>query len=260
MSTTPSPRTAEDPRDLVPSRVPPVLPGTDLVTLVLHPRAFFCELHIGPGHLSRTVEHVSNVEYLRWLDRAAELHGNAVGYSRRMLMDEGIMWFVARHEIDYRAEVFPDERLVIATWVRDMDRVRSWRDTVVIRPADETVVCQAATLWVLVDLATRRPQRIPRLMIERFDPLGNFISSFDTGPLVSGIVTVGDEVWLAYQGFGLTNIDRVDLNGVFLGTFDTVNARDPSDQFGFAFVPEPSTALLMGLGLIALSVRKRREV
>jgi acyl-CoA thioester hydrolase len=81
------------------------------------------------------------------------------------------MWFVARHEIDYLAEAFPDDELIIATWVRDMRKVKSWRDYLIIRPADQTVICRAATLWVLVDLATRRPCRIEREMADRFNPL-----------------------------------------------------------------------------------------
>jgi acyl-CoA thioesterase FadM len=41
----------------------------------------------------------------------------------------------------------------------------------IVRPRDSQVICRAATLWVLVDLATRRPSRIDREMIERFNPL-----------------------------------------------------------------------------------------
>lgn len=57
---------------------------------------------------------------------------------------------------------------MIATWPRDFARVKSWRDYVVIRPSDQTVVCKASTLWVLVNLETRRPIRIPQEMIARF--------------------------------------------------------------------------------------------
>jgi acyl-CoA thioester hydrolase len=120
---------------------------------------------------SRAVDHVSNIEIVRWLDRAAELHADSLGYSRQWLLDHGIMWFVARHEIDYLAEAFPDDELIIATWVRDLRKVKSWRDYLIIRPADQTVICRAATLWVLVDLATRRPCRIEREMADRFNPL-----------------------------------------------------------------------------------------
>jgi acyl-CoA thioester hydrolase len=57
---------------------------------------------------------------------------------------------------------------MIATWARDFARVKSWRDYAVIRPSDKTVVCRASTLWVLVNLETRRPIRIPPAMISRF--------------------------------------------------------------------------------------------
>jgi acyl-CoA thioesterase FadM len=52
-----------------------------------------------------------------------------------------------------------------------MRRIKSWRDTLVVRPADKTILCRAATLWVLVDLATRRPTRIDDVMARRFSPL-----------------------------------------------------------------------------------------
>jgi acyl-CoA thioester hydrolase len=138
---------------------------------VPHPRPFLCDARVAPSDLSRAVDHLSNIELVRWIDRAAELHADHLGYTRQAMADRGIMWFVVRHEIDYRAEAWPGDELVVATWVRDMRRVKSWRDTLVLRPADESVVCRAATLWVLVDLDTRRPTRIDEVMAGRFCPL-----------------------------------------------------------------------------------------
>jgi acyl-CoA thioester hydrolase len=158
-----------------PDRLPGLQPRRDAIDLsfwnIPHMRPFVCDIRIEPSQVSGVVAHVSNVEYVRWLDRAAELHADSLGYSRRWLMDTGLMWFVARHEIDYLAEVGPHDELVIATWVRDMRKVKSWRDYVIARPEDQTVVCRAATLWVLVGLDTRRPQRIPADMAARFSPL-----------------------------------------------------------------------------------------
>jgi acyl-CoA thioester hydrolase len=156
--TTPAlaPRTA--PLDVAPFDVP-------------HPHPFLCDVQMDGLRLSRAVPHVSNIEFVRWIDRAAELHADHLGYTRRAMVQKGIMWFVARHEIDYLAEAWPDDELVVATWVRDMQRIRSWRDTIVARPADKTVLCRAATLWVLVDLTTRRPTRIDAAMAEDFSPL-----------------------------------------------------------------------------------------
>jgi acyl-CoA thioester hydrolase len=153
---------------------------------VPHPQPFLLDLTVDGDQLSNVIDHVSNVEYVRWLDRAAELHTDAVGYTRRWLLEHGQMWFVARHEIDYLAEAHLGDRLVVATWVRDMKRIRSWRDYIIIRPGDETIVCRAATLWVLVGLETRRPARIPAEMARRFAPLHNPLGALHPAPVERG--------------------------------------------------------------------------
>ncbi len=140
-----------------------------------HPSPFLCEILIGHDQVSRAIPHVSNVEYVKWLDRAAELHADSLGYTRRHMLDQQRMWFVARHEIDYLAEVWPEDRIVIATWVRDMVKVRSWRDYLILRCDSEgqptELVGRGATLWVLVDLLRRKPVRIPDDMVRGFEPL-----------------------------------------------------------------------------------------
>jgi acyl-CoA thioester hydrolase len=136
-----------------------------------HPSPFLCRVHVDERHLSQVIEHVSNIEYVRWLDRAAELHADSLGYTRQAMLDAGIMWFVARHEIDYLGEAWRGDKLLIATWVRELHRVKSWRDYVIIRPSDESVLCRASTLWVLVDLETRKPRRISAAMTEAFTSL-----------------------------------------------------------------------------------------
>lgn len=130
--------------------------------------AFVCDIAIARSGVSNVVDHVSNIEYVRWLDRAAELHADSLGYTRAWLVNHGMMWFVARHEIDYLAEALPHDHLVIGTWVRSIRKVKSWRDYAIVRPADQTMICRAATLWVLVDLESRRPKRISAEMIARF--------------------------------------------------------------------------------------------
>ncbi|MCP3904532.1 MAG: acyl-CoA thioesterase [Planctomycetes bacterium] len=155
-----------------PPNLAPCSDAGDLSALrIPHPRPFLARIHVDPGAMSRVIDHVSNTEYLRWLDRAAELHADAVGFTRRRMLDDGLMWFVARHEIDYVAEVRGEDELAVATWVRTMDRAKSWRDYVIVRMSDGAPVCRAATLWVLVRLESRRPVRATPEMIERFDPL-----------------------------------------------------------------------------------------
>ena len=138
-----------------------------------HPAPFFVEIVAEAGETSRVVEHVSNVHFLRWLDRGAELHLDSLGWTRTDLLAGGLMWFVARHEIDYVAEVHPGDRVYMATWVRDLRRVKSWRDSILwrIEDGEPRIVCTAATLWVLVDLETRRPCSVPSKMAGSLAPL-----------------------------------------------------------------------------------------
>ncbi len=136
-----------------------------------HSAPFLVHRTVGHEHLSPAVPHVSNIEILRWLEHAAVSHSDSLGFDRVRLEGARMMWFVARHEIDYEAEAFLDDRLIIATWVRDMRRVRSWRDSMIVRPVDRTIICRSSTLWVLVDLDTRRPRRIPAEVASAFSPL-----------------------------------------------------------------------------------------
>lgn len=155
--------------------VPPLEPAPGLApppaAQVAHPRPFALRL-VAPGDgVSRSVPHVSNVEYVRWVDRAAELHADALGHTRRGMAAAGHMWFVARHEVDYRAEAFPGDELEVFTWVSSMERTTCVRETLVWRGRDGRAVCRARTRWAFVDLGTRRPARIPDAMASSLEPL-----------------------------------------------------------------------------------------
>jgi acyl-CoA thioester hydrolase len=136
-----------------------------------HPRAFLAKLVVTAEDLSRLVPHANNVEYLRWIDRVAELHADHLEHTRARLLEAGRCFFVARHEVDYLAECWEHEELLVATWVRSMRKTTSWRDTLILRPADGAVICRGSTLWAFVDMSSRRPARIPDAMIDDFDPL-----------------------------------------------------------------------------------------
>ncbi|MCH2138536.1 MAG: acyl-CoA thioesterase [Phycisphaerales bacterium] len=141
---------------------------------VPHPDAMWATLTPAAETSSGRVDHVYNVEYVRWLDILGQRHLAELGWHTDNLLASGGMWFVARHEIDYRLEAKPGETLIAATWVRSLRRVKSWRDVMVWRPDPEgwQLVCTAATLWVHVDLDTRRGTRPPADMVDAMAPLG----------------------------------------------------------------------------------------
>ena len=139
--------------------------------------AFWCGLTVPDlSSTSEEIPHVNNAEYVRWIDRTAELATDAVGLTREMLLNAKRMWFVARHEIDYRAESFEGDELVIATWISDYSRIRATRRTLIHRPADEKIILDASTSWAYVNLETRKLARMEQDVMDRFpvaDPEDN---------------------------------------------------------------------------------------
>lgn len=131
--------------------------------------AFWAEMTVPDDGVSDGVPHVNNVEYVRWVDRLAEMATDAAGFTRARHLREGTMWFVARHEIDYRGETFAGDQILAATWIVDSTRTTVRRATLVFRPADGRVICEAMTRWALVNLETRRPLRIPQAIRDAFD-------------------------------------------------------------------------------------------
>lgn len=124
-------------------------------------RGVFALWHTVQEHeTSALVPHANNIAIVGWIDLIASRHGDEAGASRTELAAAGQMWFVARHEIDYLAEAFIGDRLLLLTWVEKLGRTSLSRATRVVRAADGIVMARATSRWALVDLETRRPAPI----------------------------------------------------------------------------------------------------
>lgn len=121
---------------------------------------------VGPGDVIAPYDHVSNVVLCRWLDELA-----AITFERESTVAAGLAWFIARQEIDFLAETMRGDELVAVTWVDEIDRFRATRETVLVRQRDGAVLVRSMATWILVDLATRRPRRVPAEMIAALAPL-----------------------------------------------------------------------------------------
>lgn len=128
--------------------------------------AFRLVRHVQVENLSALVPHANNVQIVGWIDEAARAHGDASGLTRERMHSEGRMWFVARHEIDYVAESFSGDEIMVATWIVAVTKTTATRVTRVWRrPAEGRdpwdLAVDAVSRWVHMNLATRRPIRIP---------------------------------------------------------------------------------------------------
>ena len=110
--------------------------------------------------------HVNNVVYLSWAQDLATSHWNAFVDAERRA---GLTWIARRHEIDYRRELLPHETATGYTWVGELKGPRFER-LVRIDGPDGEMCAQSRTDWVLVDVASKRPTRIPAWVTEIFTP------------------------------------------------------------------------------------------
>src|SRR5271170_5544253 len=76
-------------------------------------------------------------------------------------------WVVLRHEVDHRRPLLPEERAMPRTWVGARSGPRYVRHVRIDGPEGE-VCAQAVSVWCLINMATRRPTRVPDTLFEAF--------------------------------------------------------------------------------------------
>ena len=108
--------------------------------------------------------HVNNLVYVRWIQAMATAHWR---HRASLEAQSRWTWVVLRHEIDYRRPLLPSEKATARTWVGARSGPRFVRYVRIDGP-DGEVCAQAVSVWCLIDLATRRPTRVPDTLVEAF--------------------------------------------------------------------------------------------
>lgn len=113
------------------------------------------KITVAENHID-DLDHVNNVQYLNYVQNAAEKHWNILSCPE---IDIKYVWVVIRHEIDYfKSAKFGDE-LEIRTWIGDTSGVKSDRFVEIKRA--NAIIAKAKTTWCLLDKKSMRPTRIP---------------------------------------------------------------------------------------------------
>jgi acyl-CoA thioester hydrolase len=109
--------------------------------------------------------HVNNVVYLRWVQDAAIAHWRHAATPEEQ---SGILWVVARHEIDYKHPAVLGDALTARTWVGAASRRSFERNTAITRDRDGRLLARARTFWVPIDAATGRVMHVGADVRARF--------------------------------------------------------------------------------------------
>lgn len=101
--------------------------------------------------------HVNNVVYVQWMQDVAILHANHQGGTAEKHLELGSSWIVRSHQIEYLNPSFEGDEIEAITWVSDMRRVSSLRKYQFRRAIDQTLLAEAETRWVYMDITKNRP-------------------------------------------------------------------------------------------------------
>ena len=112
--------------------------------------------------------HVNNVRWLAFVGELAGAHASLRGSDNAALREQGAIWLVRRHEIDYHRSALPGQEIAEETWVEAMSGARSIRHSRFTLVAGGELLVSAVTTWAYVDAKTQRPRRIPAEMLARF--------------------------------------------------------------------------------------------
>ncbi|GMN88790.1 acyl-CoA thioesterase [Francisella sciaenopsi] len=133
---------------------------------------FVYETKVLPEHIDPN-NHLNNIVYLQWMQDIAIAHVKANGVFD-VTEAHGLTWFAKKHTIEYLAQGFLGDDIVVITWVESMTKISTFRKYHIYRKSDKTLLCKADTLWVMVNAQKGRPAKIPIELVEIFDKYNDF--------------------------------------------------------------------------------------
>ena len=117
--------------------------------------------HIDPNN------HLNNIVYLQWMQDAAIEHVQANGVFK-LTEELGLTWFAKKHTIEYLAQGFLDDEIVVITWVETLTKISTLRKYHIYRKSDKKLLCKGETLWIMINLEKGRPTKIPQTVVDLF--------------------------------------------------------------------------------------------
>ena len=102
-------------------------------------------------------KHVNNVVYLQWMQEIAHQHWLQL---TKNIATPNYVWFVIRHEIDYKNQAILGDEVVIKTWVGKTEGIKSVRHFEIFK--GKTLLVASQTTFCLLDAKTQKPKRITK--------------------------------------------------------------------------------------------------
>ncbi|MBE7630141.1 acyl-CoA thioesterase [Tenacibaculum piscium] len=101
--------------------------------------------------------HVNNVVYVQWMQEVSINHWLLL---IKKVPKPDYVWFVIRHEIDYKSQAVLGDEITVKTWVGNTSGIKSIRHFEMYKGTD--LVVKSQTTFCLLDATSQKPRRITK--------------------------------------------------------------------------------------------------
>ncbi len=101
--------------------------------------------------------HVNNVVYVQWMQDISNDHWHLL---IKDIPKPDYVWFVIRHEVDYKSQAVLGDEITIKTWVGKTEGIRSIRHYEIYNKS--TLLVKSQTTFCLLDAKSLKPKRITK--------------------------------------------------------------------------------------------------
>ncbi len=112
-------------------------------------------------------QHVNNATYLNYIEECGILAAAAFGWPTKRIESEGFAIVAREHRIEYKQQATLGDKLLVTTYLSELRRATATRHYQIMRE-DGTLIAQARSLWVFVNLTTGGIMRLPSVFLEDF--------------------------------------------------------------------------------------------
>ena len=119
-------------------------------------RSYTLPFTAGPEHIDSN-GHVNNTVWLQWVQDIGTAHWQA---HARPEDRDACLWFVTRHEIDYRGNIAVGESVTATTFIPDPPRGARFDRCIEFRDAGGKVSASARSTWAMIERASGRVARV----------------------------------------------------------------------------------------------------
>ncbi len=126
--------------------------------------------------------HVNNVVYMHWMQDVATAHIDALGLGLSEYLELKHAMVAVEHHVQYRKAAFEGEKIILRTWLDDINALYSFRQYVFYRPQDQSILFMGNTKWACVEIATGRPKRMSPTFIQAYQPISGQLNPLDFSP------------------------------------------------------------------------------